>query len=146
MNGNSYNASNWILFGAAALWALGLASWFTLAFFRNHLNVHDVSVDIMLVGIGFIGAYAGHNKFFKKLCGNNGKPKPGEWFFAALVVWSVVMLTIYQTKALFYWKGIELVMPEHFIVFLGSILAIFTGTRIWDIFSSSRPTDKTQAK
>ena len=101
---NGHSISNWLLFMAAALWASGLAIGLTFDFFRNESRV---SAEIVLLGLGFIAAYAGNNKLFKASCGKNGeaKPraKPGEWVFAFLVVWAVAMATLYHTNALWYW-------------------------------------------
>ncbi|MFY9457814.1 MAG: hypothetical protein WAP23_02695 [Candidatus Spechtbacterales bacterium] len=143
MNENGHRIGNWVLFGVAALFTVGLGTWFTFAFFRKEWDVNDVSLEVVLLGLGAISAYAGHNKFFKTRCGTNGRAKPGEWIFGLLMAWAVVMLTLYQTKALSHWKEMkELVMPEQFIFFLGAVIAIFTGTRAWDIFFSTRDNHK----
>ena len=139
---NGHSISNWLLFMAAALWAIGLAIGLTFDFFKNESRV---SAEIVLLGLGFIAAYAGNNKLFKASCGKNGgaKPraKPGEWVFAFLVVWAVAMATLYHTNALWYWREKEISVPGNFVLFMGGVLTIFTGTKLWDGFSSIRRTN-----
>jgi hypothetical protein len=147
-NGNGRNGSNGrheqrnaMLFWTAAAVSFSLVSWFTLAFFKKVLGMNDVSLGIMSIGLAIIASYAGHNKFLKVRCGDNGencKNRPGEWIFFFIVVWTLLMWSLYQTKALEYWKGIELVIPEQFYEFIGGIVAIFGGTRIWDVFTSTK--------
>lgn len=138
-NENGHRIGNRVLFLTAALFSIGLATWFTFAFFRNEWDVNDVSLEVVLLGLGAISAYAGHNKFCKTRYRSILGTRPGEWIFGLLMAWGVLMLTIYQTKALSRWKEMEeLVMPEQFVFFLGALIAIFTGTRVWDIFFSTR--------
>jgi uncharacterized membrane protein YidH (DUF202 family) len=142
---NGQKIGNWMLFAAAALWAIGLALWFSFDFFRNEPDANSVSIGIVLLGLGFIGAYAGSNKFYHASCAKNGngipRPKPGEWIFAGLVVWGITVSTLYHTKVLWHWKGIDLAIPDHFVLFMGAILTIFTGTKLWDVLSLIRGTN-----
>lgn len=143
VNNNGSNSRhekrNEMLFWIAAVASCSLVAWFTLAFFREALKMHDVSIGIMSIGLAIIGSYAGHNNFVKIRCyGENGKNKPGEWIFALIICWGFLMWSLYQTNALFYWKDIELLVPEQFYEFLVAIVAIFGGTRIWDVVSSTR--------
>lgn len=139
VNGNGrHEKRNTMLFWIAGGVSFSLIAWFTLAFFRDEWGMQDVSLGIMSVGLGIITAYAGHNSFMKTQCGENGKNRPGEWIFALVICWACLMWTLYQTKALWHWKGVELLIPEQFYEFLGVIVAIFGGTRAWDVFSSTR--------
>lgn len=147
MSGNSngrHKKRNTMLFWIAAGVSFSLIVWFTLAFFRNEWDMHDVSLGIMSIGLGIIASYAGHNNFVKARCSENGeneKNRPGEWIFALIIFWACLIWTVYQTKAFSHWKGMELTVPEQFYEFVGTIVAIFGGTRIWDIFSSTRGTN-----
>lgn len=138
-NGNGrHEKRNEMLFWIAAAVSFSLAAWFTLAFFREALKMRDVSLGIMSVGLGIIASYAGHNNFVKIRCGENGTNRPGEWIFALIIFWACLMWTLYQTNVLFHWKAIELMVPEQFYEFLGAIVLIFGGTRIWDVVYSTR--------
>lgn len=137
-NNGRHEKRNTLLFWIAAGVSLSLIIWFSLAFFRNVWGMHDVSLGIMSIGLAIIASYAGHNNFVKSRCGENGKNRPGEWIFALIIFWAILMWTIYQTRALYHWKAIELLVPEQFYEFVGTIVAIFSGTRVWDLFSSTR--------
>lgn len=141
---------NSMLFWIAAGVSFSLVAWFTLAFFRNEFDMHDVSLGIMSIGLGIIASYAGHNSFVKTRCmengTGNGKNRPGEWIFALIIFWAILMWTIYQTRAFSHWKAMELIVPEQFYEFVGTIVAIFGGTRVWDILSSTRNANNTPPK
>lgn len=138
-NNGRHEKRNTMLFWIAAGVSFSLIVWFTLAFFRNVWDMHDVSLGIMSIGLGIIASYAGHNSFMKTRCVENGRNtnRPGEWIFALIIFWAILMWTTYQTKAFSHWKAMELVVPEQFYEFLVTIVAIFGGTRVWDIFSST---------
>ena len=120
MSANSnvrHEKRNEMLFWVAAVMSFSLVAWFTLAFFRKEWGMLDVSLGIMSIGLGIIASYAGHNKFLKTRCGDNGencKNRPGEWIFMFIVFWACAMWTLYQTQALEHWKGIVLDIPAQF--------------------------------
>lgn len=122
---------NRILFYAAAGATISLLCWFTLAFFRKELEMYDVSSGITSVGLGIISSYVAHNKAVRKRCPGM-KEKPGEWIFAIVLLWALAVWTLYQIQLLPKVWGIELIVPQQFYIFLGSVTGIFGISSVWD--------------
>lgn len=127
------------LFYAAAGTSIALAIWLTLAFFREEFEFRDVGFETVLFGLGIITAYSGHRSTirYKENCSTT---KPGEWIFAALLVWGFVMLSMYQLKIPEKIWEIEAKRPEYFYFFFEGLLGIFGGTTFVDFFMSRKLT------
>lgn len=125
---------NALLFYTAAFISFGLMVWFTLAFFREHWKMYDVSVGMLFIGLGIVASYAAHNKVVKRKCPEL-KNRPGEWIFVIVLAWASAMWTLYQIRLFSRLWGIELAVPEQFYSFVGSLAAIFGFSRIWDFVS-----------
>jgi hypothetical protein len=138
MNNRSQERKNTVLFYLASIASFGLMAWFSLAFFRDFLGMHDVSLEMVFIGTSAIGSYAAYNRMIQHRCGEL-KSRPGEWIFLGVFVWGGLMWTLYQTRILYHQWGIELSVPDFYYYFLMTLVGIFTTSSIWGYFMPNGP-------
>jgi hypothetical protein len=123
------------MFWIAAGVTISLMAWFTLAFFREEWNMHDVPVEIVFIGLAFIASYVGHNKIVVQRKCPDVEDKPGHTILITALVWTAVLMTLYQTKAFEHLLGMnKIAVPEHFYRFVEVLAGIFGFSSIWNFF------------
>jgi high-affinity Fe2+/Pb2+ permease len=121
------------LFRVGVTTSILIAFLFTLAFFREQIDIFDIPMEVVLGALAIIGAYTGHNRAMQAQ-DQCIEGKRGDVVFICLLVWGGIMFTLYMLRFFHVYFGFDIVVPQNFYLFFEGLILIYIGSSAFDLF------------